>query len=70
MTALEMNDNVETNLSQSLVQSNEIIATTNDEPNQTVNFNGNYMFDDEEAMNSLLNKIGLAVQRQGGQNAN
>ena len=32
--------------------------------------NNDYMFEDEESMNSLLNKIGLEVQRQGGQNAN
>lgn len=70
MTALEMDDNVQENLSQSLTQSNETIQTVNDESSQVINFNGSYLFDDEEAMNSLLNKIGLAVQRQGGQNAN
>lgn len=70
MTALEMNDNVQENLSQSLTQSNEEIQTVSDESSQVINFNGSYLFDDEEAMNSLLNKIGLAVQRQGGQNAN
>lgn len=70
MTALEMDNNVQENLSQSLTQSNETIQTVNDESSQVINFNGSYLFDDEEAMNSLLNKIGLAVQRQGGQNAN
>ena len=69
MTALQMYDNVQENLSQSLVESNQQTETQN-ESAQTINLNGNYMFDDEEAMNSLLNKIGLAVQRQGGQNAN
>lgn len=69
MTALQMYDNVQENLSQSLIESNQQTETRN-ESAQTINLNGNYMFDDEEAMNSLLNKIGLAVQRQGGQNAN
>lgn len=70
MTALEMNNNVQENLSQSLAQSNEEIKAVNDEGSQIINLNGSYLFEDEEAMNSLLNKIGLAVQRQGGQNAN
>lgn len=31
-----------------------------------VNLNGNYMFNDEESMDMLLNNIGLAVQRKEG----
>jgi hypothetical protein len=64
-----MYNNVQENLSQSLLESNQNMKTQN-EQSQTINLNGSYMFEDEEAMNSLLNKIGLAVQRQGGQNAN
>ena len=33
----------------------------------TINLNGNYSFQDEDAMESLMNNIGLAVQRRGGQ---
>lgn len=69
MTTLDMYNNVQENLSQSLLESNQNMKTQN-EQSQTINLNGSYMFEDEEAMNSLLNKIGLAVQRQGGQNAN
>ena len=34
---------------------------------QTINLNGSYLFQDEESMEYLMNGIGLAVQRQGGQ---
>lgn len=69
MTTLDMYNNVQDNLSQSLFESNQELEQTN-EASQTINFNGSYMFEDEESMNSLLNKIGLVVQRQGGQNVN
>ncbi len=69
MTTLDMYNNVQDNLSQSLFESNQELGQTN-EASQTINLNGSYMFEDEEAMNSLLNKIGLVVQRQGGQNVN
>ncbi len=69
MTTFEMTDNVEKNLSQTLFESNQTM-TEQPEVQPVINFNGSYMFEDEESMNSLLNKIGLEVQRQGGQNAN
>lgn len=69
MTTFDMIDNVQDNLSQTLLESNQ--AMTNlDEVQQVINLNGSYMFEDEESMNSLLNRIGLVVQRQGGQNVN
>lgn len=69
MTVFDMTETVQNNLSQTLVESNQELEQIN-ESGQTINLNGSYLFDDEEAMNSLLNKIGLVVQRQGGQNAN
>ena len=65
MTTLEMARNTQNNLSQELVQSNQTMTETND-TKQIINLNGSYMFQDKESMDSLLNKIGLAVQRKGG----
>lgn len=69
MTTFEMANNVQNNLSQTLLESNQTMAK-NAETQPVVNLNGSYMFTDEESMNSLLNQIGLIVQRQGGQNVN
>lgn len=69
MTTFEMANNVQNNLSQTLLESNQTMAQ-NAETQPVVNLNGSYMFTDEESMNSLLNQIGLIVQRQGGQNVN
>ena len=68
MTTIEMANNVQNNLSQTLLESNQTMA--NSETPQVINLNGSYMFEDEESMNSLLNRIGLVIQRQGGQNVN
>lgn len=68
MTTFEMANNVQNNLSQTLLESNQTMV--NSETPQVINLNGSYMFEDEESMNSLLNRIGLVVQRQGGQNVN
>lgn len=65
MTTFEMSNTAQNNLSQSLVETNQLIEQTN-ETQQVINLNGSYMFQDEESMDSLLNKIGLAVQRKGG----
>lgn len=62
----DMNQTVQSNLNESLQSSNESVAAYN-ASRQTINLNGSYIFDDEESMEALLNKIGLAVQRQGGQ---
>lgn len=62
----DMNQTVQSNLNESLQSSNESVAAYN-ASRQTINLNGSYIFDDEESMETLLNKIGLAVQRQGGQ---
>lgn len=62
----DMNQTVQSNLNESLQSSNESVAAYN-ASRQTINLNGSYIFDDEESMEMLLNKIGLAVQRQGGQ---
>lgn len=69
MTAFDMMNNAQNNLSQTLVESNDQLEVAS-EANQVININGDYWFENEESMDSLLNKIGLAVQRQGGQNVN
>ena len=55
MTTFEMANNVQNNLSQTLLESNQTMA--NSETPQVINLNGSYMFEDEESMNSLLNRI-------------
>ena len=62
----DMNQTVQSNLNESLQSSNESVAAYN-ASRQIINLNGSYIFDDEESMETLLNKIGLAIQRQGGQ---
>ena len=62
----DMYQTVQSNLNESLQASNLTLAENN-ASRQTINLNGSYMFEDEESMEHLLNKIGLAVQRQGGQ---
>lgn len=62
----DMNQTVQNSLNESLQTSNETLGEAN-ATRQVINLNGSYMFDDEESMEFLLNKIGLAVQRQGGQ---
>lgn len=62
----DMNQTVQNSLNESLQTSNETLGEVN-AARQVINLNGSYIFDDEESMEFLLNKIGLAVQRQGGQ---
>ena len=69
LTAMDyhnMANAVQNTLSETLMESNEKLDTFNNS-RQTINLNGSYMFQDDESMDYLLNKIGLAVQRQGGQ---
>ena len=65
MTVFEMSNIAQNNLSEMLNESNQLMDLMPDN-NATVNLNGTYMFQDEESMDALLNKIGLIVQRKGG----
>ena len=65
MTSFEMSNLAQNNLSQILAETNEQIEQANG-TQQVINLNGDYMFQDKESMDSLLNRIGLAVQRKGG----
>lgn len=65
MNILSLADTVQNNLSKTLEESNEKLDIFNNS-RQIINLNGNYMFQDDETMEYLLNRIGLAVQRQGG----
>lgn len=68
MDIFEMSNNVQNNLSTKLINSNQMTMEDmiDNVSKQTINFNGSYMFNDEESMDNLLNQIGLAVQRKGG----
>lgn len=66
MNTFEMSNQVQNNLSEALVESNQLLETLNNQKQPTVILQGGYMFQDEESMDTLLNKIGLAVQRKGG----
>ena len=65
MNILDMSNTVQNNLSEILIESNKKIDELN-QSRQIINLNGNYMFQDDESIEYLMNKIGLAVQRQGG----
>lgn len=68
MEITEMSNNAQDNLNQSLEETNQQQEQQDqDTGQQTIILNGNYMFQDEESMDYLMNGIGLAVQRQGGQ---
>lgn len=68
MEITDMSHKVQDNLNQSLENSNQQMEQQQEQPTQqTINLNGSYMFQDEESMDHLMNNIGLAVQRQGGQ---
>ena len=62
----DMTQMVQNTLNETLQMSNESVAQYN-AGRQVINLNGSYIFDDDESMEYLLNRIGLAVQRQGGQ---
>ena len=66
MNVFEMNNQVQNNLSETLIESNQTLETLNNQKQPTVILQAGYMFQDEESMDTLLNKIGLAVQRKGG----
>ena len=66
MNVFEMNNQVQNNLSETLIESNQTLETLNNQKQPTVILQGGYMSQDEESMDTLLNKIGLAVQRKGG----
>ena len=66
MNTFEMSNQVQNNLSEALIESNQLLETLNNQKQPTVILQGGYMFQDEESMDTLLNKIGLAVQRKGG----
>lgn len=66
MNTFEMSNQVQNNLSEALIESNQTLETLNNQKQPTVILQGGYMFQDEESMDTLLNKIGLAVQRKGG----
>ena len=66
MNIFEMNNQIQNNLSEILTESNQVLETLNNQKQPTVILQGSYMFQDEESMDTLLNKIGLAVQRKGG----
>ena len=66
MNVFEMNNQVQNNLSETLMESNQTLEILNNQKQPTVILQGGYMFQDEESMDTLLNKIGLAVQRKGG----
>lgn len=65
MTTFEMSEAVQNSLSETLMESNQNLDINNNSK-QVINLNGSYMFQDEESMDTLLNRMGLAIQRKGG----
>lgn len=65
MTTFEMSEAVQNSLSETLMESNQNLDINNNS-RQVINLNGSYMFQDEESMDTLLNRMGLAIQRKGG----
>lgn len=61
---LALSNSLSDSFSQSVSSSNEDVARLG--PQAAINMNGSYLFQDEESMDILLNKLGLAIQRKGG----
>lgn len=71
MTTLEMFENTQTSFTETLQQSNDNATAMRESQEERSNIEPTQAgTTSDESTNSLLNEIGLAVQRQGGQNAN
>ena len=65
MNIFDISTSVQNSLSEDLIKSNQTLETVQETIKDTIQKNSLAVFN-EEQMDALMNKIGLAIQRKGG----
>ena len=65
MNIFDISTSVQNSLSEDLIKSNQTLETVQKTIKDTIQKNSSAVFN-EEQMDALMNKIGLAIQRKGG----
>ena len=65
MNIFDISTSVQNSLSEDLIKSNQTLETVQETIKDTIQKNSSTVFN-EEQMDALMNKIGLAIQRKGG----
>ena len=65
MNIFDISTSVQNSLSEDLIKSNQTLETVQETIKDTIQQNSTTVFN-EEQMDALMNKIGLAIQRKGG----
>ena len=65
MNIFDISTSVQNSLSEDLIKSNQTLETVQETIKDTIQRNSSAVFN-EEQMDALMNKIGLAIQRKGG----
>ena len=65
MNIFDISTSVQNSLSEDLIKSNQMLETVQETIKKTIQKNSSAVFN-EEQMDALMNKIGLAIQRKGG----
>lgn len=65
MNIFDISTSVQNSLSEDLIKSNQTLETVQETIKDTIQKNSSAVFN-EEQMDALMNKIGLAIQRKGG----
>ena len=65
MNTFDISTSVQNSLSEDLIKSNQTLETVQETIKDTIQKNSSAVFN-EEQMDALMNKIGLAIQRKGG----
>ena len=65
MNIFDISTSVQNSLSEDLIKSNQTLETAQETIKDTIQKNSSAVFN-EEQMDALMNKIGLAIQRKGG----
>ena len=66
MTIFDISTSVQNSLSEDLIKSNQTLETVQETIKDTIQKNSSSAVFNEEQMDALMNKIGLAIQRKGG----
>ena len=66
MNIFDISTSVQNSLSEDLIKSNQTLETVQETIKDTIQKNSSSAVFNEEQMDALMNKIGLAIQRKGG----
>ena len=65
MNIFDISTSVQNSLSEDLIKSNQMLETVQETMQDAIKKSSSTVFN-EEQMDALMNKIGLAIQRKGG----